>query len=285
MATDDPALNRRTLREALREARVKAGMTQRQAADALEWSLSKIIRIEAATVSLSVTDLRAMLQLYDVQDPETVRELEHAARHSKGNSWWAEFSSFIRPQFAQLLSYEGAASEILAYHPVLVSGYVQTYDYAMALLSAQTDEEQARRSADLRMKRYERIFEAESGPEVHLVVDEAALLRQIGTPAVMRNQLRHLKAVAANPRVDLRVLPLTAGAHYSVQYSFTLLSFSGGENDLLYQESAVGALASSDEIEHVATYRECFEDISERSAQGDEALALIDRALERFTES
>ncbi|WP_432197026.1 helix-turn-helix domain-containing protein [Streptomyces sp. bgisy027] len=285
MAATDPALNRRILREALREARVEADMTQRQVADALEWSLSKIIRIEAATVSLSVTDLRAMLQVYGVQDPATVTELEYAARNSKGSSWWAEFNDLIKPQFAQLLSYEGVASEILIYSPVIISGYVHTYDYAMALLTERTSEEGARRNADLRIKRYERNFESDKGPLIRLNVDEATLVRQIGTPAVMRNQLRHLKEIAANPRVDLTVLPLTAGAHYSTQHSFTLLSFSGGENDLLYQEAAVGLLASSDEIEYIARYRECFEDISTRSASGEEAVALIDGALERFAAS
>ncbi|MFJ9544344.1 Scr1 family TA system antitoxin-like transcriptional regulator [Streptomyces sp. NPDC101225] len=280
----DPALNRRKLRDALRDARIKASMTQPQAADALEWSRSKIIRIEGGLVSLSVTDLRAMLQLYNVTDVAVVSALEEAARNSKGNSWWTEFNDIIKPPFAQLLSYEAAASTIRMYHPVVVPGQLETYDYAVALLSAQVSEEEARHNADLRMKRYERIIETDLGPEVLAVVDETALLRQIGTPAVMRNQLRHLRKLVDHPRVDLRILPLDAGAHYSTLFSFLLLSFEGSENDLLYQESAFGGTASSDEVEYIAHYQECFEEISSRSLKEADAQEAIDKAMERLSQ-
>lgn len=83
----DSSPNRRRPRIELRKAREKAQLTQREAAEALEWSLSKIIRIEAGAVSLSVTDLRALLQRYDVTDPQLVTELEEAARGSKGQRW------------------------------------------------------------------------------------------------------------------------------------------------------------------------------------------------------
>ena len=75
---EDPSRQRRRLRVELRRVRDAAGLTQRQAAERLEWSLSKLIRIEAGTVGVSVTDLRAMLQLYGVTKQSLVDGLTEA---------------------------------------------------------------------------------------------------------------------------------------------------------------------------------------------------------------
>ena len=58
-SASDPSLNRRKLRLALKAARDKTGLTQREAADRLDWSLSKVIRIEAGTVRQSASRIRA----------------------------------------------------------------------------------------------------------------------------------------------------------------------------------------------------------------------------------
>ena len=60
---------RRRLTTQLKRLRRKAELTQRQVAQALDWSPSKIIRIEQGTVRIRVTDLQALLNLYGVTDP------------------------------------------------------------------------------------------------------------------------------------------------------------------------------------------------------------------------
>ena len=45
-----PTVQRRRLRAELRRARLDAGLTQEQVATAMDWSLSKLIRIENGTV-------------------------------------------------------------------------------------------------------------------------------------------------------------------------------------------------------------------------------------------
>ncbi|GAA3036329.1 helix-turn-helix domain-containing protein [Streptomyces glomeratus] len=285
MARDiDPSLNRRRLRLELRRAREDAGLTQREAADALEWSLSKLIRLEAGTVSLSVTDLRALLQLYDVTDPELVAELEDAARGSKGPSWWAPYNDMVRPQFAQYLGYEGAATSIRFYHPSVVCSLLQIEDYTLAQLAPRENGDLARRSAELRATRQERIFDGDSGPDVQIVLDEAVVRRVIGGPGVMRRQLEHLKTMSRHPRVTLRLLPFTAGAHYSMGASFTLLGFTDGD-DLLYLEGATGSVANREDLGLTARYQECFEDISTKAYEGDRMVELIDAVKESLGNS
>jgi transcriptional regulator with XRE-family HTH domain len=279
----DPSLNRRKLRLALKAARDKRGLTQRDAADALEWSLSKLIRIEAGTVSLSVTDLRAMLREYEVVDGELVAELEEAARGSKGQSWWSEYNDVIGQTYAQYLGYESAANTIRGYHPSLIPGHVQTSDYVTALFDAGQPDHKARQRIDLRMARQERIFH-ENGPQVEMIVDEAALRRQVGGPATMRGQLSFLKELVNEGRATLRALPFTSGAHDSMDSSFFLLGFRDDE-DVLYVAGPGGTLTNRDDRELVARYQECFEDLRSKALAEEATIALFDDLIDHFHRS
>jgi transcriptional regulator with XRE-family HTH domain len=66
-----PLVQRRLLHAELKKARQECGLTQEQVATEMEWSLSKIIRIESGS-SGSASDLKALLQLYGIKDPEQV---------------------------------------------------------------------------------------------------------------------------------------------------------------------------------------------------------------------
>ena len=74
-----PTAGRRRLRTALRAAREKAELTQEHVAEAMDWSLSKLIRIETGRVSVSTNDVRALLHLYRI-DGTAEAERAHRAR-------------------------------------------------------------------------------------------------------------------------------------------------------------------------------------------------------------
>ncbi|MGW2781679.1 helix-turn-helix domain-containing protein [Streptomyces populi] len=276
----DPSLNRRKLRLALKAARDKRGLTQREAADSLEWSLSKLIRIEAGTVSLSVTDLRAILHEYGVDDPDVVAELEEAARGSKGQSWWTEYNDVISQPFSQYLGYESAANDIRGYHPSLIPGHLQTADYINALFEVGQPVAKAQLRIDLRLARQDRVFQ-EGGPQVEMILDEAALRRQVGGATVMRRQLTFLKELITQGKAVLRALPFSAGAHDSLDSSFFLLGFHDDE-DVLYVAGPGGVSTIRDDRELVARYQECFEDLRNKALSEEDTVALIDELIEQF---
>ena len=56
-----------------------------------------------------------------------------------------------------------------------------------------------------------------------MILDEAALERQVGGADVMRAQLRRLVQVAEQPDVQVQVLPNAAGAHPAVTGEFTTI--------------------------------------------------------------
>lgn len=275
---DDPTLNRRRLRKELRRVREKTGLTQHEAADALEWSVSKIIRIEKGTVGLSVTDLRAMLRQYGMADKELTAQLENAARGSKGQPWWTQFRDVVNPPFDLYLSYEGAATSIRAFHPIFFPGSLQATDYVMALTDPTASPEYARRTAELRAARQERLFDDDDGPQTHFIVDEAAVRRLIGGPSVMRQQFRFVKELAQRDGTRLQVLPFSAGAHFSIMGSFALLGFEEDE-DLVNVEALSGLQASRDDHELIARYQECFEELAEKALSEAATLDLIDQAM------
>ncbi|KPI20484.1 helix-turn-helix domain protein [Actinobacteria bacterium OK074] len=259
----DPSRHRRKLRLALRRARERAGLTQREAAERLEWSQSKVIRLETGTVGISVSDLRALLTLYGVTGPAETAGLEEAARGSKGPTWWSPYHDVLSPRFAQYLGYESAAATLHTYHPIVVPGHLQTRAYATALLAPRGLEPQRlERVVELRMARQERMFAGGGGPAATFVLDESALRRRIGGSAVLAQQLRQLLDLADRDDVTVRVLPFEAGAHYSTLGSFVLLGFAD-DDDLLYVEHAAGSMTGGENLELLARYQECLGTIME----------------------
>lgn len=71
------------LRTELRSKRELAHLTQKQVARAMDWSPSKMLRIESGAVGISTTDLRALLTYYDVKDQRQTEELVKLARAAR----------------------------------------------------------------------------------------------------------------------------------------------------------------------------------------------------------
>ncbi|MFF9057426.1 helix-turn-helix domain-containing protein [Streptomyces sp. NPDC014882] len=273
----DPSLNRRKLRIALRKAREEAGLTQREAAEQVEWSQSKLIRVETGSVSISVSDLRALAHVYGITDRSVVAELEEAARGSKGHSWWSSYHDVLTPQFAQYLGYETAAARLHTYHPIVVPGHLQTRAYAEALLAPRgVDADRIRRVVDLRMERQSRMFEGSGRLSSVFVLDEAAVRREIGGKEVLAEQLQQLTDFGARSDVTIRVLPFTAGAHYSTFGSFVVLGFTD-DDDLLYLEYATGSMTGSEDENLLEQYQRCYQDLTRLALDESDSLDMIDR--------
>ena len=90
-----PVLGRRRLSVALRHARDQTGWTQEQVAAAMDWSLSKLIRIEKGTVGISTSDLRSLLSHYGIGDSERVNALVRLAKSSRERPWWAPYREHL----------------------------------------------------------------------------------------------------------------------------------------------------------------------------------------------
>ena len=274
---EDPTLYRRRVRGTLRKAREARGLTQRQAAEALDWSMSKIVRIEAGAVGVSTTDLRALLGLYRVSDEAEVAAIVEMARASKRRPWFAKYQEVLSPAFAQYLGYESAASAIRAFEPLAVMGLLQTDDYARAILQAIAASRADERS-ELRAARQE-IFDRADCPDMFFVLDEAALRRRVGGAGVMRGQLRHLLAVMEHPKISLQIVPFAVGAHPAMPGSFTILEFPDWDEDVLYQETAEGSITTREHQDRIAKYRAAFDQLQDISLPAEKTKELIEISI------
>src|SRR6266508_5638517 len=108
------AVRRRRLRSELRRVRETASLTQDQVATAMDWSLSKVIRIENGAVGISTNDLKALLDLYGVTERRRVDDLVGLAQSARqrARAWWSAYRSVISPQYLTYLGYEAEASAI-----------------------------------------------------------------------------------------------------------------------------------------------------------------------------
>lgn len=273
-----PVVERRRLRTDLRRARLDADLTQEQVATEMDWSLSKIIRIENGSVSISTNDLRALLRLYNITGEAEVRRLVDLARNTRQPSWWSKYRGSVPPVFFQYLEYEAAASAIRHYESFLVPGLLQTRDYAHTVISEYKGNFSARTiqtRVDIRMTR-QQLLEQGTPPRLHFILDEAAIRHLMGDEGTRAEQIQKLIEMAGRPAVTIEVVPFSAGLHRGLGETFTLLEFRDTEDDdVLYFENSRDALFSHDDTEEVVLYREMFEDLRKKSLGVKRSLALL----------
>jgi hypothetical protein len=253
----------------------------------MDWSLSKLIRIESGEVGISTNDLRALLQHYEIVDHAEVERFLDLARAGKApRGWWTAYREIVSPQFLALLSVEGSASTIQTFQQLLVPGLLQDEQYARTVLRSyggSATDKRVDELVKLRMQRQEELFERPDPPEMYFVLDEAALHRWVGGRAVMRRQLQRLKDEAQRANVTIEFVPFTAGLHAGMQSSFYILEFADvWAGDALFLESSLGDVVSRDEQEEIAPYQVAFSQLRELAGKED-LTTKIDELLDQMS--
>jgi transcriptional regulator with XRE-family HTH domain len=250
---DSPAVARRRVRLALRSAREAKRLTQTQIARAMEWSLSKVMRIEKGEVNVSPNDLKVLLDFLDVNDAQQVQHLLDDARLSRHERWTIDPSDreFLTPAMIELLQFETEATTIRYYNNLIIPGILQTHSYAEALFREFTgtlDAETVAARIAVRQRRLREVLYRPRAPRCLVVLDESVLLRPVGGPAVMADQLDHvLQAIGETP-LQVRILPFVSAANSLVFFgAFVLSDLDDVQSALLYRET--GTL---DEVIHAA---------------------------------
>ena len=263
-----PAVQRRRLRAELRRVRMDAGLTQDQVAQAMDWSLSKLIRIENGSVNISTNDLRALLGYYEITDGDRVAELIALGRVARERSWWTAYRELASRSALQLIEYEAAALISRNFQLSVVPGLLQTGEYARAVLTNNNPEStpaEIDSLVNIRMRRQEVLVRADP-PQFFFILDEAVVRRLVGGMAVMRGQVQRLAEVAAQPNVTIEVVPFTAGMHAGTLGPFVIYEFpDDADEDTVYLENHEGDLIHRDDPEEIVAYRVRFERLRELS--------------------
>lgn len=271
-----PTVRKRRLSAILVDLRHQRGMTVTQVCRELEMSRWSMHRIENALwVKPKPRDVKDLCELYGVSQSETGRLME-LAREARQRGWWRRYDDVLTGDFA---GFESGASAISVYEPTLITGLLQTPAYMrrIAAASGVTDEDEIERRVAARQERQE-ILDREDPPDLHVVLDEATILRPVGTTAERREQLEHLHEIAKRPNVSVRLLRLEDGPHPAIATgAFMIFDFPHPqERPLVFMETEVDSryLEEPDELER---YRLLWSRVREAALSTEDTLAHLEK--------
>ncbi len=259
MADPSPTIRQRELGLRLRRLRTGLGLTVEDVAEKLMCSTAKVSRLETGARRPVPRDVRDLCALYNV-DESVATELMKLTREAREQGWWTQYEDLNLYPYIGL---EQEASSITAYSVLYLHGLVQTEGYARAVIKAiapRIEPAILQQRVDARLRRQE-LLEQASPPSYRLLLDEAALRRPVGGPAVMAAQIVKLLELSGAGKVRAQLVPFEIGAYSVADISFTLLEFP---EPVLAPVVYVEGLAGNQYYERpvdVARYRESIENI------------------------
>ena len=288
MAEGSPTVRRRELGALLRKLRKGKDLTVDQVTTYLECSASKISRIETGQRGATPRDVRDLCDLYGVTNQAERERLVGLAREGKQQGWWQSYDlPFATPMYVGL---EAEAVRIKDYDSAVIPGLLQSADYLRALhddpLPEPTDRELTpelvQRRVEARLIRQQLLTRRQPPPlEFWAIMDEAALHRLIGGPAVMGAQLKRVVEAMQLPNVTVQVIPYSIGPHPALNSTFNILEFSGAAPHLVYSEGLAGFIFMERE-EDVERYNDVFRHLADIALTPDRSADLMIRLAEAY---
>jgi transcriptional regulator with XRE-family HTH domain len=288
MATDQgPVVLSALLRAELIRLRKDRGLTQEQVALDLDWSPSKLIRVEGGRSSVTKVDLDALLTEYGMTSESHRERLQALNRGSRERAWWTAYRESAHPTYVEYVGYEAGASFIRMFQSGAVPGLLQTPEYAGALTSNSVDAVRVGPAVKFRLERQAEMAKRSTPPRQYFVVDEAVVRRHVGIsqdPGIMPAQLRNIaERSERDASLTFRVIPFTAGAHPGLSGPFSLLEFEGAMPDLLYLDAGREAYLITGTDPRIGQYADDFEVLLENSLSAAESIDLIRQVAEEMS--
>jgi transcriptional regulator with XRE-family HTH domain len=272
-----PTVRGRRLMREVKRLREASGLSPDEAAQRLDFSKSKLYRIENGRSRIDADDLEDMLDLYDVRSPDR-DALVALGRDSRRRGWWTTYKDVFTGSYVGLES-EAAKIQVASH---IVPGLFQTPDYARAVITETRpvlEPGEAERRVVARVARQKAVLGRDNPPEVHAVLDEAALHRAVGGPDVMASQLAALAKASAQPGVTLQALPLSAGASAALEGDFVILAFPDPEDPpVAYAEGLFGDLYLESK-EELDLYTLAWTHLLQKALSPAESAAMISKLV------
>lgn len=286
--TRAPTVRQQRLGIELRRLREAKDLTADEIADRLEWSPSKVSRIENARIGVRVSDVRLLLELYDVEESHRGEVLALAQVASK-KGWWASRADLLDRDLVIFIALEDEADSARYCETQMMPGIIQTEEYARHVIASWDLIQPASRQTiahrvEVRMRR-QRLLTKPNPLQISVLIDEAVLLRCVGDPGTMYRQLMYIAELSRRPNVALRLLPLNVPRQPVIGESFILLDFSPAYEvefpDVVHVEGVLAAHTQDDSLTHI--YRLMWDQLLDSALDPDPSLKLISRiARERW---
>lgn len=269
------------LAEALRRLRRAAGLTGARLAAHAGMSQAKISKIENGRIRPSVTDVERILTAlgFPLQSADGTRLLDLARA---ANSDYQGFRTALQRGLGEtqrdLAAIESRAERICFFLPCMITGLLQTPEYARQTLSHPLVSRGAEWESALarRLERQQALHE--QAPRFEFVLTEAALRFPLCSPSVMASQMDRIRSLTHLDTVDIRVVP----AHPPVQVpSGPLNGFTLYDDRLVTIEVHTGKLALRDPKD-IAYSREIFDFFQEHALDPHHTRTFLEELAQEF---
>jgi transcriptional regulator with XRE-family HTH domain len=282
---ESPSARGRRLARELRLLRTAVPLHGKDVAARLDWSASKVSRIETGRIGISTDDLERLLALYRVPHAHATF-LRRLAPSARPKGWWDAYADTLSAGYADLIRLEAGSRALRCYGALVPHALLQSPDFVRQVILS-TWETPSPVEVDRRIqvcRRRQAILDASApdGPlEFWAVLDESVLRRAAAAPGqdgggtVLRGQLEWLAAAADRPNVTIQVLPFAAGLPPVTAGSFSVLeSRATGAPDVVYLENKTRVFFLDAEAE-VQRYGRAFDLLSNMALDQEESLALV----------
>ncbi|MET8942015.1 helix-turn-helix transcriptional regulator [Streptomyces sp. NPDC004542] len=226
-----PTERQRRLGAELRKMRLAAGRTTEYAAGLLGLDRTKVSNMEAGIRATSPERIRILASNYDCGDQAYIEGLV-ALADSRERHWWDQYRGVLPQGLLDVAELEWFATRLETLQTVHVPGLLQLSGYARAIFDSaipSLPESEIELRVAQRLQR-QQVLERPMPVEYIAYVHEWALRMQFGGLRTTREQLQHVCEMSDRVNVDVRVLPVGAGA------------FPGAGHAVLYASGVVPRL-------------------------------------------
>ncbi|WP_121161849.1 DUF5753 domain-containing protein [Micromonospora pisi] len=230
----------------LREIREERELSLAMVAEYLNRDRSALGRYERAEWPIQRHDMQALLDIYGFHKAvERDQMLNLTDEIWRTGRWVDSDRDSPDASFLNIPWLESRAAQICSYHASLIPGLFQLPEYAEQVIRCVEGPEVAEatvgRAIALRMDR-QKLLDEPGKTTFETIIDESALRRQIGGPALLRAQLAHVSKIAQRPHVEIRVLPARVWLHPGIDGSFWLFRMPSPYPAVAYQENLSGQM-------------------------------------------
>jgi transcriptional regulator with XRE-family HTH domain len=196
----------------VRWCREAAGLTQEELGARLDWSLSKVVRIENGTVGISRTDAEAAVRACGFGDPEVIAQLVASVRGGRrAGPFDGPYRDAITVGRRDFYEAEHAADKLYCLQFVTFPDLLVQPAYAVATLSDLHDATPERQQAYLDILTRRQALLRPGGTPMTFVIDHEVLARAVRAPiprTVIEDQLTHILDISCQDNITVKVLPL-----------------------------------------------------------------------------
>lgn len=259
----------------LRELRRDAKITARRLSQLADWHESKVSRIENGKQTPSETDIEDWC--VHTGHPDQLGDLIATLRHLEAAymEWKRVLGAGTRRRQRMSLKLEGETRTMRWYEASVMPGLLQTPEYAEGLLSKIIEfygiPDDLQEGVAARIER-QRVLYRGAG-RFTFIVAEQALQTTVADDGVMLGQLDRLLTMMSLPRVVLGIVPAKTAYHGPATNGFVIF------DQRLVQIETITAELNVTQPREIALYERVFAGLVENAVFGDDARALIVRAL------